>query len=334
MQEMSENRQIPSFEKRIDAIVLAGTHSDPSRLLFGQNKAFLDMDGRPLLRHVVDALLGAESIADIFVIGPVREVREAMQGEPEQVHLVPQEGNMLANCWAGVHASEAHQARNGSERDPMRPYLTISSDLPIISSNSLDDFVARCANDDHSSDNAYGLMVGLADEEGLEPFTNGGIVRPFVELEFARTRLANIYVARPWQLSNQAFLQTGFGFRKAMHWTNVAGLAYSLLSQDGGLQAAWMTMRLQATLKAARRGGRLYRRLRRWNTRERVEARTSKVLGGAVRLVVSPFGGLSLDIDDERDFRILTDRYHDWIAIHNSVRSEFLAADSPQHQSG
>jgi hypothetical protein len=241
---------------------------------------------------------------------------------------------MLDNCWAGVHASEAHQAKDGRERDRLRPFLTLSSDLPIISSTSLDDFVARCADDDQASDEPYGLMVGLADEAGLEPFSKDGIVRPFVQLEFARVRLANIYVARPWALSNQGFLQTGFGFRKAVKWQNVVGLAYSFLSQEGGMQAAWMTLRLQATLLAAHRGGRLYRRLRKWNTRERVEACTSKVLGGSVRLVISPFAGLSLDVDEEQDLRILTQRYDDWMAIDQAVTSPYLRPRMPDNQSG
>ena len=334
MRDMNKKKHLPSFAEPVDAVVLAGTHSDPSRWILGQNKAFLDMDGRPLLRHVVDALAAAVSIADIFVVGPVEQIREALQGEPAKVHLVPQEGNMLANGWAGVHASEAHQARDGRERDPMRPYLAISSDLPLISSASLDDFVARCAEDDQASDSPYGLMIGLVDEAGLEPFSKDGIVRPFVELEFARIRLANIYVTRPWQLTHVGFLQTGFSFRKATHLSNVVGLAVSFLSQEGGWQAAWMTLRLQATLLASRKGGRLYRRLRRWNTRERVEARIGKVLGCPVRLVISPFGGLSLDVDDEDDFRILTARYAEWLKIHDSVIPAYALTRSPPDRSG
>ena len=163
---------------------------------------------------------------------------------------------------------------------------------------------------------------------------DAGIVRPFVELEFARIRLANIYVSRPWQLAHGGFLQTAFSFRKATYLRNVVGLAYSFLSQEGGWQAAWMTLRLQATLRAARKGGRLYRRLRRWNTRERVEAGIGKVLGCSVRLVVSPFGGLSLDVDDEDDFRILTARYAEWMVTHNSVISEYPPAQSRPDQSG
>jgi GTP:adenosylcobinamide-phosphate guanylyltransferase len=325
MQEMNNNKRLPSFSEPIDAIVLAGTHGDPSRLIHGKNKAFLTVDGRPLLRHVIDALLGARSIAGIFVVGPVDQMSEALPGVPERVQLVEQQGNILGNGWAGVHASE--EQKNGA-RDPMRPLLAISSDLPLVSSIALDDFVARCADDEQASNSAYGLMIGLADEAGLAPFAEAGIVRPYVELEFARVRLANIYIARPWALSNLQFLQTGFGFRKAVNWKNVLGLTFSFLSQQGGWQAAWLTLRLQATLLAARRRGRLYRRLRRWNTRERVEARTSKVLGGPVRLVVSPFGGLSMDVDDEEDLRKLAGRYDEWMAIHNAAKSEYLPGRS------
>jgi GTP:adenosylcobinamide-phosphate guanylyltransferase len=334
MQEMPTNRKLSSYPQPLDAIVLAGTHSNPARMILGRNKAFLELDGRPLVRHVVDALLDTESVGNIFVIGPVEDIRDALQGEPAEVHLVPQEGNMLSNCWAGVHASESYQAGNGRERDPMRPYLVISSDLPLVSAASLDDFVARCADDDQASETPYGLLVGLADEQGLAPFSEGGIVRPFVELEFARVRLANIYVARPWQLGNQEFLQTGSGFRKAIHWRNVAGLAYSFLSQEGGLEAAWMTLHLQATLLTARRGGRVYRFLRSRNTRERVEKCTSKVLGGPLRLVITPFGGLSLDVDDEEDFRIFSERYDEWMRIHYAVRSEYAIGTVAEDQSG
>lgn len=331
---MYKKERLPSFTEPVDAIVLAGTDRNAARMIQGQNKAFLEIDGRPLVRHVVDALAGARSIADIFVIGPVEEVRGALRGEPDRVHLIPQQGNMLSNCWAGVHASEARQTAHGLERNRMRAYLLLSSDLPLVSPAALDDFVARCADDDRRSVEPYGLMVGVADEEGLRPFSADGMSRPFVELAFARVRLANIYVARPWLLGNEPFLQTGFNFRKAIHLRNVLGLAWNFLSQEGGWQAVWMTLRLQATLLAARRGGRLYRRLRRWNTRERVEARTSRVLGGLVRLVLTPFGGLSVDVDDEHDFRVMSARYHEWIAIHNAVSSEYPVGPASAHSPG
>ncbi len=103
---MTKKDLLPSFSHPLDAIVLAGTHRDSKRSIKGQNKAFLNIDGRPLLRHVVDALLGAQSVAGIFVVGPVEQMSKALQSVPAEVHLVQQEGNMLANCRAGIRASE------------------------------------------------------------------------------------------------------------------------------------------------------------------------------------------------------------------------------------
>jgi len=43
------------------------------------------------------------------------------------------------------------------------------------------------------------------------------------------------------------------------------------------------------------------------------------VLGGPVKIVITPYGGLSLDVDDQEDFRILDERYKDWAAITAAV---------------
>ena len=327
METTSKKDHLPSFSHHLDAIVLAGTPRDPKRTILGKNKAFLDIDGRPLLQHVLDALMGTKSIADIFVVGPVEQMSKVLTNLSDEIHLIQQEGNILANGWAGVHASESLHAEDGNDAAAMRPILVITCDLPVISSFSVDDFVARCADEDQASDKPCGLMVGVADEAGLAPFCpdgdKPGIVRPFVQLDFARIRLANIHVARPRLLTHQEILRTGFSYRKAINWKNVVGLAFSFLSQEGGLRSAWLTLRLQATALAARRGGRLYRFLRRGNTRNRVEACTSKVLGCPLRLIITPFGGLSLDVDDAGDLRVLDQRYHDWMAIHKAVRSEY-----------
>ena len=56
--------------------------------------------------------------------------------------------------------------------------------------------------------------------------------------------------------------------------------------------------------------------------RERVEKSVSEVLGGKVKVVITPFGGLSLDVDDEEDYRILDACYEDWAAITAAVEAD------------
>jgi len=300
----------------LDAIVLAGTDSNPRRLIMGENKAFLQIGELPLVRRVVDALLGAASIGHVFVVGPSGRLRQVLSDLAEHVTVVEQAGKMVSNAWQAIYASENRFRAAHGHDDPLRPILFISSDLPLISPEAIDDFVDRCAAEDDRQAEKHSMLAGVAEEASLAPFypagNRPGIRRPYVHLADCRVRLANIYVGRPRTLAHQEFLQTGFDHRKAEKWKNVLALSWHFLGQSGGWQAAWITLRLQATLMAARSGGWLYRKLRRGNRTPRIERACSTVLGGPVRMVITPFGGLSLDADNEDDFRVLSQRFGDW----------------------
>lgn len=310
----------------LDAVVLAGTHQNPKRLIAGRNKAFLEVGGKMLIRYVVDALLAAERIGQVFVVGPADELKEALKGYPSRLQVIAQRGKMLTNCWAGIEASEEFHRSDKEVPLHERPLLIISCDLPLVTARSLDDFIGRCARLDNASDEPFAMLAGVIDEPGVRPFhpagDKPGIKRPFVELEFGRLRLANIYVGRPRKLANQEFLQTGFSYRKAKDWRNVVALIFNFFKSHGGWHAAWMTVRIQLTLMLSKGKGYWYRWLKKGNTRDRVEKSVSEVLGGPVKIVITPYGGLSLDVDDEEDFQVLNNRYEDWAAITAAVEPE------------
>jgi hypothetical protein len=69
---------------------------------------------------------------------------------------------------------------------------------------------------------------------------------------------------------------------------------------------------MQATLMAERSGSRWYPKLRAGNSLQRTEKVCSQVLGGSIKVVITPYGGLSLDADNEEDFRVLNQRFGDW----------------------
>jgi len=322
-----------AYDAPLEAIVLSGTHQNPKRLVGGRNKAFLEIEGRPLVRHVVDALIGAREIGAIYVVGPREELEGVLRGCPNTV-CVPQEGKLLSNGWAGVRAVEAGRADLSEEQVRERPMLLLSCDLPLITPGAVDDFVARAAAVDAASDEGNAMVVGIAEDEALAPFygtpDRPGLRRPLVQMREGRFRLSNIYVTRPRKLEHSDFLQTSFSLRKAKDWHNVLKLVLSLFSQHGGWFAAWMTCRLQLTAMLRHGQGRLYRRLRRGNTFEKIEKGVSTVLGGPVRLAVSPYGGLSLDVDDEADFAILREHYREWMAVNEAL--DRAQADSEQRQ--
>ena len=317
-----------AYPEPLDAIVLAGTDVNPRRMIQGQNKAFLEVGGRALVRRMVEALLRARSVGTVFVVGPGDRLRmvlqDALVSAEGRVVIVEQAGKMLANAWAAIEASEGRYRATRGHDDPHRPLLFISSDLPLVSAEAIDDFVARCAARDARERVEGSMLAGVAEEASLSRYYSDeggrGIERPYVHLAECRVRLANIYVGRPRTLAHQDFLQTGFEYRKAEKWKNVVALAWHFLGQAGGWQAAWLTLRLQLTLLASRRlqnrlWNALYHRLRPANTSERVERGCSTVLGGPVRMVITPYGGLSLDADNEEDFRVLSDRFAEWSRV-------------------
>ena len=314
-----ETQKSDFYPSPLDAIVLAGTDINPKRLIQGCNKAFLELAGQVLVRRVVEALEAASSIGLIYVVGPEAELQAALDGLSSRVIIVEQAGNILPNTWAAIHASEARYFARTGNHDPDRPMLFVSCDLPLISPEAVDDFVSRCAYEDNQSEHTYSILGGAAEEASLKPYYPDedelGIVRPCVHFSTGKMRLSNIYVGRPRKLSHQEFLQTGFSYRKAKDWHNVVSLMWNFFKQSGGWKAAWFTARLQLTLIASRRPGRLYHRLRRRNTPERAELAIGTVLGGSIRMVVSPYGGLSLDVDEEEDYRVLSENFARWSLV-------------------
>ena len=79
------SRRTDAYPFPLDAVVLAGTHQNLKRLICGRNKAFLEVGGQVLLRYVVNALLEAESIDQIFVVGPPDELLQELAGFPPRV---------------------------------------------------------------------------------------------------------------------------------------------------------------------------------------------------------------------------------------------------------
>lgn len=308
-----------SYPEPLDAIVLAGTDSNPKRMIGGQNKAFLEVGGEVLVRGVVSALGSARSIGNIFVVGPANRLHETLGGASDNLHIVEQSGGLLANAWGAIRASEARYVKQFGSDDPSRPILFVSSDLPLISPEAVDDFVGRCAREDSRSETGFSMLCGVAEEASLKKFYGGdgtdGIRRPYVHFSDCRLRLANIYVGRPRTLENQEFLETGFAHRKAEKLKNVMILVWKFLGQHGGWRAAWITLKLQLTLVAYGKRGRIYRWLRSRNQTGDVERSCGDVLGGTVKMVITPFGGLSLDVDNEEDYRVLNQRYDEWCRI-------------------
>ena len=61
----------------IDALVLAGDRKG-AKLLYGTNKAFLYLRGKPLLTYVLSALESSKQVDKIHIVGPEERLRELL----------------------------------------------------------------------------------------------------------------------------------------------------------------------------------------------------------------------------------------------------------------
>ncbi len=232
-----------------DAIVLAGGGGEPGLEPSVPNKGFLIIAGRPLIAHVAGALRSAPAVQRVAVVGPVEFVHAAL---PAEVVAVPDDGG-------GIMANVVSAARVLEARDPV---LVVASDIPLLTSAAVEDFLAACT--DAGADFCYAIVpqevmtrrfpgarktfVRVTDGT----FTGGSVmlfnpavidrVRPFVERIIAARK-------KPWLLA------------QAFGWSIVMKLA------SGRLSIAEM------------------------------EAKVTELLGITARAIISPHPELALDVD-------------------------------------
>jgi len=308
---------VPESAPKVDAIVLAGTHLDRRKLIAGLNKAFLPLGSRVCLDYLLEALSRARRVDRIFVVGPEEELRRRVPPERWGHRIVPETGRMLDNAWKGFRAAEGLRPEIGSPEREKRPHLFLTSDIPLAVPEAVDDFVERCFAREAETGEIVDFFPGVADEVALAPFyprpPRRGIRRPYMETKCRRLRLANIYMVRPHRIRNLEILQQGFTARKLTQWRSIARLIRTFLENPGGIRGACHVASFQAVTVLDRGGLTWLSSLARESLHLPVIERTaSMMLGCRFAAVVTPYGGLSLDIDEELDYEIIQENLIAW----------------------
>lgn len=115
--------------KKVDAVVLAGGDGaiiDPAISI----KGLVPIAGRPMVEWVIDALIAAETVAEIAVVVPTAEGLGSWADKVDK--LVVSKQSFVDNLVAGVDAF-----RND------RHVLVATGDLPALTAEAIDDFVGR-----------------------------------------------------------------------------------------------------------------------------------------------------------------------------------------------
>lgn len=116
----------------MDAIIAAGGAPLPDEPLYphtqGKPKALIDIEGKPMIQWVLDALNGSSQIEYIVIIGLDRN--SGLKADKTLVY-VPDQGSMVANLRAGMLALREVNPQAGK-------LLAVSSDIPSITTEMVD----------------------------------------------------------------------------------------------------------------------------------------------------------------------------------------------------
>ncbi len=116
----------------VDAMIMAGAMNDGALQESSSEKyeALIEIAGRPMVEYVLQAVQEARTIDRVAMIGPASELREKLD---LQADFYVEGGNSLL-----------HNMRRGAEElGSQGPIFIITSDIPLITSEAIDDFVEK-----------------------------------------------------------------------------------------------------------------------------------------------------------------------------------------------
>lgn len=162
-----------------DAVVLAGTgkSSELTGCEQAGNKAFILIEGRPLLAFVLEALRDAPEVGRIAVVGP-QEKLTPLAGEYE-VQVVQETDTIPGNILAGYRALQ-----------PAKHFLLTTADIPLLTAAALTDFLER------TKPCLYDFYYPIVDREESERCFPG-VVRTYVTLREGTFTGGNIFLLNP-----------------------------------------------------------------------------------------------------------------------------------------
>lgn len=115
----------------VDGVVLAGRYNTGRLQAVSGAKleAMIEVQGRALVEYVITAMTTSGKVGNIIVVGPPRELAPVLR---DGVIAVEPAGDVLTNLRRGLS-----HARSGQ-------VLVCTSDLPLLSPESIQDFLRRC----------------------------------------------------------------------------------------------------------------------------------------------------------------------------------------------
>jgi hypothetical protein len=304
----------------LPAIVTAGDLR-AARAVYEESKVYLQVEGEPLVAHVVRALQRVDEVDAVWVVGDSARLEAALCDERVQkdlckpLHIVEQFRNLSENSWETYRRSLPGAPPDG--RDPVgedlgRMALFLSADLPFATPEEISEFIRLGL----AADCDYAL--GLVPERTLRPFLPSegklGVELACFNLREGRLRQSNLHLAAPGRFGNRHYIEAMYEHRHQREWSDMLGLAWKLLrSRQGGMVLCFFYGVMHLAGLADRWHLRaLANVLRRAVTLDRAERALGRLLDTRFRFVTTQLGGCAVDVDTEQEYDAVRERFAEW----------------------
>jgi molybdopterin-guanine dinucleotide biosynthesis protein A len=301
--------------------VLAAGDQGAAKAVYGESKAYLEIEGRPLVAHVASALQRVPEVSEVWVVGDPERLASALGREDLQreltkpLHVVPQLGNLYENMWQAYRRllpGAGPAGRDAAEADLDQRVLYLPCDMPFATPEEISSFVRQGL----ALDCDY--VLGLVTEESMEGFYpragQPGIRMAYFNLREGRFRQSNLHLVRPARIGNRHYIEEMYRHRHQREVGAIAALAWRLLTSERGGLAIVLYYCLMHVAGLANRLGlrRLADLVRRFIPIARIERGCGDLLRTRFRFAVTRVGGCAVDVDNEHDFEVSRDRFAEW----------------------
>jgi len=173
----------------MDVLITAGGIPQPGEHLYeqalGKPKALLDINGKPMIQWVLDAINGSSKIKDIFIVG-LRPVEGLVSRKP--LHYINDHGSALDNVIVGTKVLV-------NNKPDTEHFLMASSDIPALTTEMVEWVIAQASQQD--LDATY-FTIRRKDMETRYP----GSQRTFTRFKDVQLCSADIFVVRASKVLN------------------------------------------------------------------------------------------------------------------------------------
>ncbi len=320
---------------QFDAILLAGDGESSYKVL-NQHKAFLRLEGRCLVTHVIESLRQVPSVRAVYVVGHQQHLHKTLVEDgidlktPKPVHLLEQRENLYQNIWhtflATLPGDRNEQAlESGPYRD--RAVLIVPCDAPLITPHEIEYFIH------HSDVNRYDHILGITPEATLEPFypqaDQPGIRMAYLHLKEDNYRINNLHLVKPLRVGHRHYIQQMYQYRYQRNIRNVIPFAFKLFWKDKYKGYHYYLGLILSLLFSKINCPPLVRFFKSWVPRRGLEEWISKGLATRFKSLVVPYAGAVLDIDNEPDFSAMKCRYQEWRTVLEQMERDPVPGSAP-----